>query len=251
MMIHGRDLDLTQLPVVALETALNLTLNAELTALAGAFAALPRPPVLVVIDTLSKFSPGADENNNSEMATFLARLSEGIRDAFGCSVLLVAHSGHGDAKRPRGASALMANPDAEYIVERPNPTAMTVTISRERFKDGAALPLLGYEARVVPLGRVDRYGEPVTSLVLESTDAPVVAAKGKAAGKNQQIGMTVLREWARTHTDLSHIPTDQIVAMFKTQGISHKRRPEVLTWLTGAGLITPSIGGFTLNREAL
>ena len=37
----------------------------------------------------------------------------------------------------------MANPDAEYIVDRPDPNGMTVTISRDRFKDGPALPPFG------------------------------------------------------------------------------------------------------------
>jgi len=85
----------------------------------------------------------------------------------------------------------MANPDAEYIVERANPTDMTITVSRERFKDGAALPPLAYEARVVDLGREDQYGEAVTSLVLHSTDAPAI--KPKAAGKNQEKARIALR----------------------------------------------------------
>ncbi len=40
----------------------------------------------------------------------------------------------------------MANPDAEYIVERPDPQGMTATVTRERFKDCAPLPPLAYRA---------------------------------------------------------------------------------------------------------
>jgi len=248
---HGHDVDLATLPIVALERPLSLNLADELAALAAALAELPERPALVVIDTLSKFSAGLDENSNFEMAMFLSRLATEIRDAFGCTVLLVAHSGHTDGKRPRGASALMANPDAEYIVERPNPIGMTVTVTRERFKDAPALPPLAYEARVVPLGRTDQYGEPVTSLVLHGTDAPPTPARSRAAGKNQTNAMTALREWARSHDREDHIPSDQLAALLKAQGIGRQRKPEVLNWLANAGILTPAVAGHVINRGAL
>jgi hypothetical protein len=251
MQTYGLDSDLASLPVVALERPVNLNLAAELAALRSAFTALEKPPALVVVDTLSKFSAGLDENSNFEVAEFLSRLATEIRDGIGCTVLLVAHSGHSDAKRPRGAYTLSANPDAEYMVERPNPAAMTVTVSRDRFKDTPALPPLAYEASVVPLGRADRYGEDVTSLVLHTADAPPPAARGKGAGKNQTAAMTALREWSRVHEGADHIPSDQLTALFKAQGIGRQRKPEVLNWLANAGIVTPSVAGFTIHRAAL
>src|SRR6202030_621628 len=135
MRTHAPDVDLENMSVLVLERPLNLSLAADMEALREAFGALADKPAVVAIDTFSKFAAGIDENDNSEVAAYLSALSECIRDAFNATVLLVAHSGHGDAKRPRGASSLMANPDAEYIVERPSPAAMTVTVSRERFKN--------------------------------------------------------------------------------------------------------------------
>jgi AAA domain len=248
---HGKGVELTELPVLALERPLNLNLTAELAELTAAFEALPKPPALVVVDTLSKFSAGLDENSNFEVAMFLGRLAEAIRDRFKCTVLLVAHSGHTDGKRPRGASVLMANPDAEYIVDRPNPTAMTVTVSRERFKDAPALPPVAYEARLVLLGRADKYGEPVSSLALHGTDTVPDAARSKGVGKNQAAAMTALREWARANGGLDHIPSDQLTALFKVQGIGRQRRPEILNWLANAGVLTQSVAGFVIHREAL
>ena len=147
---HKPDLDLACVPFVAVERPVNLRLAAEIGDLSNAIESLPKAPSLVVVDTFSKFSAGIDENDNGEVSAFLAGLTECIRDQFACTVLLVAHSGHGDSKRPRGASALMANPDAEYIVERP--PGMTVTVTRERFKDSAALEPLAYEAKSIDLG---------------------------------------------------------------------------------------------------
>lgn len=207
---HRPDCDLRALPLVALERAVNLTVAVELGQLAEALSTLPAKPEFVIIDTLSKFAAGMDENDNSEVAALLATLTAEIRQAFRATVILIAHSGHGDAKRPRGASSLMANPDAEYIIERPDPKAMTVTVSRERFKDSPSLPPLAYQATVIDLGRLDRYGEPVTSLALESTD--LIPASKKMLGKAQQTLLSALESqppgsvW--TETEIRRIGID-------------------------------------------
>ncbi len=121
---------------------------------------------LIVIDTFSKFVGGLDENSNADVAGFLSNISALMRDKLGATVLIVAHAGHSDASRPRGASALMANPDAEYIVDRPVETGMSVSVTRERYKDSASLAPLAYEAKEIDLNRMDRYGESVSSLVM-------------------------------------------------------------------------------------
>lgn len=249
MRTHAPDVDLENMSILVLERPLNLSLAVDMEALREALEALPEKPAAVVVDTFSKFSAGIDENDNSEVAAYLSALSECIRDALSATVLLVAHSGHGDAKRPRGASSLMANPDAEYIVERPSPTTMTVTVSRERFKDGAALPPLAYEARVVDLGRMDAYSERVTSLALHSSD--ITPQKPKAAGKNQQHAMVALREWLRANPGADHITSIAIKALLKAQGLSDQRRPEILTYLVSIRVLTPSIGGYTIDRDML
>ena len=249
MRTHAPDVDLASLSVLVLERALNLSLIEDMEALREALELLPEKPAAIAVDTFSKFSAGIDENDNSEVAAYLSVLSENIREAFESTVLLVAHSGHGDAKRPRGASALMANPDAEYIVERPAPTAMTVTVSRERFKDGSALPALVYEASVIDLGRCDRHGEPVTSLVLRSTD--IAPQKPKAAGKNQERAIVALKEWTRANPGTGHITSAAIKEIFNTQGLTYKRRPEVLTYLVNIRVLTAAVGGYTIDKDML
>jgi hypothetical protein len=177
---HGGDRPLEVVPLWAYELPINLNSVVELEKLREVCTHMP--PALIVVDTFSKFSAGIDENSNGEVARFLSGLAS-LRDDFDCSVLLVAHSGHGDAKRPRGANTLMSNPDCEYIVER---TGMTVTVTRERFKDTPSLPPLAYEAKVVELGRVDRRGRPVTSLALVRTEVPETQGPAKGNGVNQK-----------------------------------------------------------------
>jgi len=244
--------DLASLPIVALERAVNLNVPETLNAVADACLALPRPPVAALIDTLSKFSPGMKENDNGEVSAFLAGLSDGLRDRLHCTVLAVAHTGHAEIGRPRGAYALMANPDAEYIVERPNPAAMTVTVSRERFKDTPAMPPLAYTARVVDLGRPDKYGEAVTSLVLDATDAPVPTIKRAGIGKNQERATTALREWVRTNPGNLYLSSIDLRGMLKVQGIKDSnRRGEAIDYLTNIRALNPAAGGHTVNPDAL
>jgi hypothetical protein len=246
---HRENVDLADLPLVALERPLNLTSVAEMAALCEAIEALPTPPAFVVIDTFSKFSAGLDENDNSQVAAFLSGLSDTLREDLHCTVLLVAHSGHGDAKRPRGASSLMSNPDAEYIVNRPDPAGMTVTVSRERFKDAPAMPPLAYEAKVIDLGRLDRYGEPVTSLALVTADVLPPSVKGR--GCNQEKFEIALKEFARTHAEETHISSIDMTALCKAQGIPPKRRREVFDSFVNARILSPSVGGYAFHRENL
>jgi hypothetical protein len=250
MRTHGQGRDLRQVPMYALERPLNLNQDQDLVLLKGAIERMGELPAQVVVDTFSKFSAGLDENDNGEVSTYLSRLSLAIREAFGSTVLLVAHSGHGDAARPRGASALMANPDAEYIITRASPQAMHITVSRERFKDCPALEPLGYEAQVIDLGRYDRRGKPVTSLALVPGE-PMTQTSKKAIGKNQSLALTALREIHRQNPDVRVISSEDILLMFKTHGISSKRKPEVLNYLVAAGILTPSIGGHSFDPRFL
>lgn len=252
MIQHRPDYDLSQIPLIALERAVNLTVAVQMGHLSEAIHALPNEqrPAFIVIDTLSKFSAGLDENDNGQVAAFLGALTHELREEFKCTVLLVAHSGHGDAKRPRGASALMCNPDVEYIVTRPDPTAMTVSVSRERFKDTASLPPLGYEANVIDLGRQDSYGEPVTSLALIAGDAPVTAMS-KYRGRNQDKLAIALKEWHRSNPDALLISSIDLDAILKTQKFDRKRRREVLDAFVNARILSHATGGYTFHPDYL
>lgn len=246
---HAENTDLSSLPMAALEQPRNLNMIGEMIALREAIELLPKPPAFILIDTFSKFSIGIDENDNGEVAEFLGSLSGNLRDEYRCTVLVVAHTGHGETNRPRGASSLMSNPDAEYIVTRPDGQGMVVTVSRERFKDTPAMPPLAYEAQVIDLGRLDSRGKPVTSLALTSTDVPMMAHK--RSGKNQEKAIIALREWARERPTVTHIASDDIAAIFGNQGLNRQRRPEALNYLVNIRVLTPSLGGYTIDRKML
>jgi len=74
------------------------------------------PVRLLVIDTVSKATPGADENSGKDVGPVLARCQR-IRDATGVTVLLVAHTNASGAKI-RGHTSWRADVDSVLICAR-------------------------------------------------------------------------------------------------------------------------------------
>lgn len=243
-------LDFAGISFVALEYPLDLTLAETLERVASELSALDGTVDLIVIDTFSKFVGGLDENSNPEVAQFLSMLSAALRDRLQATVLLIAHAGHGDAGRPRGASTLMANPDAEYIVDRPLPTGMQVSVSRERYKDSPSMPALCYAAEVVELGRVDQYSEAVTSLAMVDAE-PLPMTPVKAAGAHQHKALTALAAWAGMNPEQEIITGCELAALFKSQHMPRQRILDVKTWLLDVKILAPTAMGFAVNRDDL
>lgn len=203
-------------------------------------------PALVIVDTFSKFSAGLDENSNQEVAEYLSKLTIGLRERYTATVLLVAHSGHGDAKRPRGASALMANPDAEYIVERPDIQGMAVNVTRERFKDTASMAPLGYEAVEVDLGRVDRYGEAVKSLVMRETQATSKPVVHSPQGKAQRTILLALRERQKKSDDQLVWTIEELRSVGRECGLSRQSVHDAVEKLVMSPFLKATVGGSAL-----
>ncbi|HUT14356.1 MAG TPA: helicase RepA family protein, partial [Thermoguttaceae bacterium] len=122
------------------------------------------PPALIVIDTLARCFGGGDENSTQDMSQFITAC-DALRTAWGCTVLIVHHTGHADKTRARGAIAMTAALDAEYRLSK---TESGLTLTATKMKD-AELPLpLNLELVTVDLpGMFDEFDNPVTSAALE------------------------------------------------------------------------------------
>ncbi len=251
MMEHGKGRTIDELQLLALESVANLNAEQDMIDLQAAIDEAGVRPALVIVDTFSKFSAGLDENSNQEVAEYLSKLTIGLRERYTATVLLVAHSGHGDSKRPRGASALMANPDAEYIVERPDVQGMAVTVSRERFKDTASLSPLGYEAVEVPLGRVDLYGDQVKSLVMKSAE-PVKAGKKMAPqGKVQRLILDALRARQKGSESALVWTMSDLRQVGKECGQAKQSVHKAVEAMAMSPFLASTVGGFRLSEEGL
>jgi len=127
-------------------------------------------PALIVFDTLSRCSAGADENSVRDMGAIVLRLDE-IRQKFGCAVLLLHHSGK-DGKKERGSTAIRGAADVmlrlavKTKANRRTGTPMIVELTCEKAKDESTPDPIHFALRVVEA--VDRStGEVLQSCILE------------------------------------------------------------------------------------
>lgn len=90
------------------------------------------PPALIVVDTVSRALPGADENLQKDMTLFI-RACDAVKEAFGCAVLGVHHAGKsGDM---RGSTVLRGAGDFVFGLTRKE-GATVGQLRCEKQKDG-------------------------------------------------------------------------------------------------------------------
>lgn len=150
---------------------------------------------LVVLDTLAKCIPGAEENGSVDGSRVLVGLRR-IEEEVGCFVLALAHHGKAGANAGiRGWSGFDADSDATITVERDedDPSRRTITLSKvKNGQDGAQV---AFELSRQELGIIDSDGDEVWSCVVnyEGLSAEKLMKKRrKALSPNAEIIMTQL-----------------------------------------------------------
>lgn len=201
---------------------------------------------LVCVDTFARAISRGDENSTQDVGTLVAA-ADRIRMETGACVGFVHHAGKDPSKGARGSSALRAAVDTEILVEgTQNPRTATVTKQRD-LESGEKL---GFEVKAIQIGIDSDDGSPIQSCVVAYTE--IAQPKPlKPKGKNQEIGLVAMREWCRSHPDTEIVSSFEMTALCKSQSIASKRKPEVLNYLVNAGILTATIGGHRINREAL
>ena len=137
-----------------------------------AIRALPQPPSLINVDTLHRFLAG-DENSAQDAKTMIDACAA-LMQEFGCSVLLVHHTGVADEAqhRARGSSAWKGALEIEISVV-PAKGDTPIQIVQRKSKDAEeAEPVYAELQSVAINGWLDEDGEPVTSAVLVAAQAP-------------------------------------------------------------------------------
>jgi hypothetical protein len=89
-------------------------------------------PVLVIVDTLARCMPGADEDSARDMGRFVAACLK-IQEAVGAAVLVIHHPTKRKPTTERGSGALRGASDAMFRVER---SGSVLTLISEDQKDG-------------------------------------------------------------------------------------------------------------------
>lgn len=122
---------------------------------------------LIILDTLSRSMPGANENESKDMTAAVAA-AESLQRELGCTVVVLHHGVKQDGnapKSPRGHSSLVGALDTIIVCER-GVTGDTVRISCSKQKDVEEFTPLYLRRVVVDLG-VDAEGESQSSLAFE------------------------------------------------------------------------------------
>lgn len=128
---------------------------------------LSEPLSLIVIDTFSTASPGANENASEDMSR-LIRAGEDINKATGAALMWVHHK-NAAGDRERGHTSLRANIDTAIEVTRDEETKIR-TARLAKLKDGDDGLKLTFDLQSVTLGAYDD-GKPITSCVVVPAQA--------------------------------------------------------------------------------
>ncbi len=184
-------------------------------------------PVLVILDTLARnFGPG-DENSTADMGQFVHACDQ-IRTAFGCTVALVHHTGHGDQHRGRGSSVLAGAIDSAYRITRE--PAGPVLIECAKQKEAPPPEPFAFKFESVELGFSNKDGQPATSAILAPCDVPTQASKPR--GKHQTHAVKILQQLI-----------DQQAAKLKREGMdpatARVKRDDWRRTCLNAGMIAP------------
>lgn len=148
-----------------------------------------QPCVLIVIDTLSRALPGADENAAKDMTRVVQACDE-IRSRSGATVNLVHHSGKDVRAGARGHSSLRGAADTEIEVAS---TGNIVRATKQKDMEHRLETHFTYE--VVQIG-VDASGNPLTSIItkVSVSPKPTLAAATTTSGlepKERRVLLTI------------------------------------------------------------
>ncbi|MAD14491.1 MAG: hypothetical protein CL579_00170 [Alteromonadaceae bacterium] len=144
------------------------------------------PIGIIAIDTFSAHT-NIDENNSAQVAQFIKNcylLSELTES----SVFVVHHTGK-DRKGYRGSYAFEANVDALIEVKCKKLDSMQAELNVVKMKDGSNKPHLFLNLKSTELGIKNSYGEPVTSLCVETIQRvsnPTQESSSKATGDDKK-----------------------------------------------------------------
>lgn len=192
---HGFDAGGLSLAVVAgtLDLRNKASVSEAIDLLSEIEAQAAEPIALLVIDTLARAMPGADENSFADMGAAIAALDRIRTEARVDALVALHHVGKDDSRGPRGHSSLIAAVDGAYEVR----DGEVICTKARDGKVGESLPVL---LQPVEVG-VDEDGDPVTAVVAVAADAPVnahAAAKPRRSlTDGSKLALRVLRELLR------------------------------------------------------
>jgi len=216
----------------------------------SAVSSLPQTPVLIVVDTLHRFLEG--DENSSQDASKMIRACDELRDEFGCSVMLVHHTGHSEIAqtRARGSSAWKGALDFEISMSVQDDLRILKPV---KVKDRACPSSIYLSLDPVTIdGWIDEDGEPVSSLVaVEACRPPEVQAPSASAIACALIGSvwhSAGREQSNGSPTISNSAAKRILQ--KKHGLKPRAADSTITEWTTSGLAESDGKNITITDPA-
>ncbi|MBS0308683.1 MAG: AAA family ATPase, partial [Proteobacteria bacterium] len=145
---------------------------------------------LMILDTLNRAAPGADENSSVDMGNIIAAAKR-LQSITGGLVLLVHHTGKDETKGLRGHSSLYAALDGAIKVTKTD-TRREWSIDKSKEDETGAAH--AFKLEVVPLG-FDDEGDEITSCIAVPDDSKERVSRVKLPqGGNQLLALKALTE---------------------------------------------------------
>lgn len=169
---------------------IDLLRTSDITDLANAIRASGAAGGLVIIDTLNRSAPGADENSSVDMGKIIAAAKQ-LQALVGGLLLLIHHTGKDASKGLRGHSSLHAALDSAIeVVHRDNARAWKTA----KCKDDQDGEVHRFRLDIQVVGR-DPEGDEITSCV-PVPDFPIGVVKKTRlpGGGNQKIALDALAQ---------------------------------------------------------
>lgn len=168
------------------------------------------PTVLIVIDTVARVIPGADENHSRDIGRFIENL-EIIRAGTGAHVLAIHHAGKEKAKGLRGSTALLGAADTTLYVENLE-TSRAAMI--EKANDGDEGAGVFFTLESVELSIDPDTGEATSAPIVVSIEQPAEAKPKRQMADVEKIALdclhAVLDEFG-VKRDATHLDVPLIV----------------------------------------
>lgn len=194
---------------------------------------------VIILDTLNRAAPAADENSSKDMGAIIAAAKQ-LQDFLGGLVVLVHHTGKVVENGMRGHSSLFAAMDGVIAVSSSKEHGLSWTVAKS--KDDATGAIHAFRLEQVITG-IDDEGEDVTSCVALPIAPPLALRKSKRLGQNQQTAKDVLqRLFDECSASGAEIPLEEAIQAVADQietGPRHKRQraKEAIEALTLKSLI--------------
>ena len=226
-----------------------------------ALRALPARPKIIIVDTLHRFLLG-DENSAQDAKTMLDACAN-LMDSFGCSVLLVHHTGVSEEAqhRARGSSAWRGALDIEVSVI-PAKGDRPLEIVQRKSKDAELAVNQQAQLRTITIpGWKDEDGHAVTSAIIDQAEEPPPKIDDKLSKRkdrfmrawfdcsapldidgNPWIGTKTLRTWLVDTEGLKPTSADKEIKLSDSG--------RLLNVLSEKGLIEENTNGWSVTDDS-